>query len=207
MIIRCTVKNQFLEIFPNDSEYLALGFNHGGVEGKLHCCCLMERFNSFKSEKQWDLMHPLDTGTIWSIRAAEGVFEVKVESELAASKRAVNGLFNNLPRIYEQHYFEFCLRSAGVRLRCTNRSGPELLHEPLCSLSKQQVIYRHLKLPSNVKTVPDGGDFFNFFTSHAQYRADLEVMVSVLPRSLFLPRLVVRLRRFLFRPASLFTWL
>lgn len=65
MIIRCTVKNQFLEIFPKDSEYLALGFNHGGVEGKLHYCCLMERFNSFKNDKkQWDLLHPLDADTI-----------------------------------------------------------------------------------------------------------------------------------------------
>lgn len=51
MIIRCTVKNQFLEIFPNDSENLVLGFNHGGVEGKLHCCCLMEIFNLFKNDK------------------------------------------------------------------------------------------------------------------------------------------------------------
>lgn len=56
-------KNQFMEIFRNYSEYLA-GFNHVGVEGKLHHYSLMERFRSFQNEKQWDLLHPLDIGTI-----------------------------------------------------------------------------------------------------------------------------------------------
>lgn len=55
MTISCTVKNQFLEDFPNDSKHLEL-------QGRLHCYRLEERFEPFKSEKQCDSLHPLDTG-------------------------------------------------------------------------------------------------------------------------------------------------
>lgn len=54
----------------------------------------------------------------------QSIFEVKVETQLAASKQPVNGLFNNLPRIYEhiilsfvytQQERDFSVKLGGIR--------------------------------------------------------------------------------------------